>query len=64
MKYTELDGKGEKELQGLLAEERTRLHAHRMRRSVNQLKDVREIREIRQRIAWIMTKLSGLKVKN
>lgn len=64
MKYSDLDGKGEKELRSLLAEERTRLHSHQMRKAVNQLKDVREIREIRQRIAWIMTKLSSLKAQH
>ena len=61
MQFKDLDGKGEAELQGLLAEERSRLHALSMRKAVNQVKDVREIREIRQRIAKLMTKLASFK---
>lgn len=62
MNYKELEGKSVAELQGLVAEDRARLHVLRMKRAVNQVKDVREIREIRQRLARIMTKLTALKV--
>ena len=64
MKFKELEGKDEKELSGMLAEDKARLHALGMKRSVNQVKDVREIREIRQRIARVMTKLTSLKAKD
>jgi ribosomal protein L29 len=63
MKFKELEGKNEKELSGLVAEDRARLHALSMKRAVNQVKDVREIREIRQRIARMMTKLTSLKTQ-
>lgn len=64
MKFKELEGKSEKELAGMLSEDRARLHALSMKRSVNQVKDVREIREIRQRIARVMTKLTSLKAQD
>lgn len=61
MKYQEIDGKAAKELEGMLGELRTTLHRLRMQRGINQLKDVREIRETRKAIARILTKLSSLK---
>lgn len=64
MNFKELEGKSSSELSGLLAEDRTKLHALRMKRAVNQVKDVREIREIRQRIARVMTKLTSLKAQD
>jgi ribosomal protein L29 len=60
MQYKDLAGKSLKELQGLLTEDRTRLHALRLKRSVNQIKDVREIRELRQRIARLLTRIKLL----
>ncbi len=63
MNFKELEGKTEKELSSLLAEDRSRLHALSMKRAVNQVKDVREIREIRQHIARVMTKLTSLKTQ-
>jgi ribosomal protein L29 len=64
MRFKELEGKSQKELTGLLTEDRSRLHALGMKRAINQVKDVREIREIRQRVARIMTKLNALKAKD
>ena len=62
MNFKELEGKSQAELTGMLAEEQARLHGLNMKRSVNQVKDVRELREIKQRIAQIMTKITTLKV--
>lgn len=61
MNYKEIDSKGAPELQGMLGELRTALHRMRMQRGLNQLKDVREIRETRKAIARILTKLAALK---
>ena len=63
MNFKELQGKSEKELSGMLVEDRARLHALSMKKAVNQVKDVREIREIRQRIAQVMTKMTHLKAQ-
>lgn len=60
MNYQEIDSKGAPELQGMLGELRTTLHRLRMQRGLNQLKDVREIRETRKAIARILTKLKAL----
>lgn len=60
MKYKEIDSKSPNELNGLLGEQRTALHRLRMQRGLNQLKDVREIRETRKDIARLLTKLSVL----
>ncbi len=61
MNYKEIDSKSQNELTGLLGEQRTALHRLRMQRGINQLKDVREIRETRKDIARILTKLRALK---
>ncbi len=61
MLYKELVSKSEKELQNMLSEERTRLHGLRQERSINQLKDVRAIREVRKTIAQLLTQLRALK---
>lgn len=61
MRYKELDGKTEKELQALIAEGRARIHSLKLSRGMNQLKDVREIREVRKDIARMMMKMSDLK---
>lgn len=61
MKHKDLQEKSEKELTALIAEERSKLHDLRLKRSMNQLKDVRAIREIRKDIARMMTKVSSLK---
>jgi ribosomal protein L29 len=61
MKYKELEGKSDKELQGMLSEDRATLHAMKLKTSVNQLKDVRDMRDIRKRMARLLTKLNSLK---
>jgi len=53
----EILNKPEAELKRLLAESREQLRELRFRVSANQHKDVREVRELRQRIARILTKL-------
>lgn len=60
MEYKELTQKKESELKKMLAEERAKLHGLRLKLSVNQLKDVREVRTIRKNIAKILTQLSAL----
>lgn len=57
MEFKELEKKTEKELQKLLSQERANLYDLRTKVSVNQLKDVREIREVRVNIARILTQL-------
>lgn len=57
MDYLELKDKGPVELQKLLTEQREKLREHRFKVANGQLKDVREIRELRRTIARIMTKL-------
>ncbi len=57
MEFKDLEKKTEKELQKLLAEERASLYELRTKISVNQLKDVREVREVRANIARILTRL-------
>lgn len=60
MLYKDLQDKGEKELKALVSEEQAKLHDLRLKRSMNQLADVRSIREVRKDIARMMTKLSSL----
>lgn len=55
----EFGGKDAKELQGLLAECRSSLHELLFRHSIGQLKNVRELTQIRKRIAHITTALSA-----
>ena len=45
----------------MLAEERQKLYDLRLKVSVNQLKEVRKIRQVRTTIARLMTQLSALK---
>ena len=49
--------KDAKELQGMLAECRSTLHELLFRHSIGQLKNVRELTQIRKRIAHITTAL-------
>jgi ribosomal protein L29 len=57
MEFKELEKKTEKELQKLLSQERATLYDLRTKVAVNQLKDVREVREVRVNIARILTQL-------
>lgn len=56
--FTELKEKKETELRKFLAEEREKLRDLRFRVSQTQMKDVREIRALRLRIARILTALN------
>lgn len=56
--FTELKEKKETELRKLLAEDREKLRDLRFRVSQAQMKDVREIRALRLRIARILTALN------
>lgn len=60
MAFKDLEKKTQKELQTLLAQERAKLHGLRTKVSVNQLKDVREVREVRASIAHILTRLQQI----
>lgn len=57
MEFKQLEKKTEAELQKLLGQERAKLYELRLKVSVNQLKDVREIREVRKNIAQILTQM-------
>lgn len=63
MTFDEIKTKTEKELLTLIAEGRSRLHDLRLKRSMNQLKDVRELREIRKDIARMLTHIGAVKTK-
>lgn len=63
MQYHDLKEKNEKELKALVSEEQAKLHDLRLKSAMNQLKDVRAIREARKDIARLMTKLSSLLTK-
>jgi len=60
MEFKDLEKKTEIELQKLVSEERASLYDLRTKVAVNQLKDVREIREVRTNIARILTRLQQL----
>ncbi len=60
MSFKDLNKKSEVELQKMLAEERQKLYELRLKVSVNQLKEVRQVRDTRKRIAQILTRLSQL----
>ena len=63
MEYKEIKTKTEAELHRLLADHRDRLREARFKDASRQLKDVREIREIKKTIARLLTTLKS-KVKN
>jgi large subunit ribosomal protein L29 len=58
MDFQELKSKSRSELQKLLVENRERLRERRFKVANGQLKDVREIRELRHLIARILTLLA------
>ena len=60
MSFKDLNKKSEAELKKMLAEERQKLYDLRLKVSVNQLKEVRQLRETRKRIAQILTRLTQL----
>lgn len=59
MLFKEYLAKSAQELKALLAEERGSMHELLFRHSIGQLKNGRELTEIRKRIARIMTALSA-----
>mgnify|MGYP001568359298 CR=1 FL=1 len=61
MKFEELKVKSAAELQKLLAQSREEMRAARFRASKNELKNIRSIRVIKERIARILTILNGFK---
>lgn len=63
MEFKELQGKTVSELNRMLAEERALLYDLRLKISVNQMKNVRQIRQIRQKIAQILTRLNQAEVQ-
>jgi len=63
MELKELKLKTEKELKQFLNEFRDKLRDLRFKDANKQLKDIREIREIKKTIARVLTLLSSKKVK-
>jgi ribosomal protein L29 len=61
MEFKELKNKTEKELQETLAEYREKLRIARFKDANKQLKNVREIREVRNVIANVLTLLNSKK---
>lgn len=64
MDIKDLLTKNESELQRLLAEQREKLQDLRFKDSNKQLKDVREIREVKTLVARILTILNSKKETN
>ncbi len=58
MDYSDLKSLKANELERVLGEERTKLHDIRLKLAVNQVKNVREVRNIKRTIARIMMLLS------
>jgi len=54
MKFKELNNKSEKELQKILADSRDKLRELRFKSASDQLKNVRELRELKKTIAQIL----------
>ncbi len=63
MEYKDLEKKKEGELVEMLSQERAKLYELRLKLSVNQMKDVREIREVRKTIAQILSQLRCIKTQ-
>ena len=64
MKIKELKSKSDNELQKILAESREKLRELRFKLSSGQVKNVREIREVRKTIAQILTLLKERQTQN
>ena len=61
MTIKEYKTKSEKELQNLLAESRDKLRDMKFKVSQNQLKNIRQVREVKKTIAQILTILNSKK---
>jgi len=59
MKYSDLANKSEKELHDMLEEKRAALAGLEFKLSDQQVKDVREVREIKKDIARILTAINS-----
>lgn len=60
MRKNEFKDKSRKELEAMIAESRGALHDMKIKLSVGQMRDVREVRETRKQIARMMTQLATL----
>ncbi|MBT4857012.1 50S ribosomal protein L29 [Candidatus Uhrbacteria bacterium] len=60
MLFKDLNKKSVTELGKMLSEEKAKLYDLRLKISVNQLKEVRQVRVTRKRIAQLMTRISQL----
>ena len=61
MKKNEFKDMGRKEIEAMIAESRGALHDMKIKLSVGQMRDVREVRETRKRIARMQMQLATLK---
>jgi ribosomal protein L29 len=61
MKKNEFKDMGRKEITAMIAESRGMLHDMKIKLSVGQMRDVREVRETRKRIARMEMQLATLK---
>jgi ribosomal protein L29 len=62
MEFKELKTKDEKELHKILAQSREKLRDLRFKDANKQLKNVREIRQVREAISQILTLLNEIKI--
>lgn len=60
MEYKDITNKKATELNNMLSEARAQLYELRLKRSVNQLKDLRSIKKLRKDIARMLTRLSAI----
>lgn len=63
MTYKDIQAKRPEDLQKLLAEKREELRELRFKVAANQLKQVHKVREVREDIARIQTRLTELKIQ-
>jgi len=63
MEFKELIKKNEKELQALLAESRDKLRDLKFKVAARQLKNIREIRVVKELIARVLTVLNNKKTE-
>lgn len=61
MEFKEIQNKTENELRRILAEQRGLMYDLRLKLSVNQTKNVRQIRDVRKTIGKILTQLDNIR---